>query len=108
VEGNSNEEIFEVVNVKQLIGGLNLVSVANGSKENLRYIVEQRDRAAHLILQVSAPVKGKPFTILNREPKQPNLFADFPLIGSHDFIFPCVVNSHFFWPNEERSSVILA
>jgi hypothetical protein len=68
-EGHFSEEVFEVVNVKQLIGGLNLVSVANGSKDNLRYIVEQRDRAAHLILQVSAPVKGEPFTILPRQPK---------------------------------------
>jgi hypothetical protein len=33
--------------------------------------------------------------------------VDYPLIGSHKFDFPCVINSHIFLPDEERSSVIL-
>ena len=37
----------------------------------------------------------------------PTLYADFPLIGSHSFVYPCIVNSHIFWPNEERSCIIL-
>ena len=37
----------------------------------------------------------------------PTLFVDYPLIGSHDFPFPCFINSHIFLPDEERSSIIL-
>jgi hypothetical protein len=33
--------------------------------------------------------------------------VDYPLIGSHSFTYPCVINSHIFLPDEERSSVIL-
>lgn len=52
------EEVYEVMKVKQLLGGLNLVTVVNGSPQNLKYIVEQRDMAAHLLVQVSEPVQG--------------------------------------------------
>lgn len=38
---------------------------------------------------------------------QPTLYVDYPLIGSHTFAYPCVINSHIFLPDEERSSVIL-
>ncbi len=37
----------------------------------------------------------------------PTLFADFPLIGSESFVYPCIINSHHFWPNEERSNIAL-
>ena len=37
----------------------------------------------------------------------PTLFADFPLIGSENFNYPCSINSHLFWPNEPRSSIAL-
>jgi hypothetical protein len=33
--------------------------------------------------------------------------VDYPLVGSHTFAYPCVINSHIFLPDEERSSVIL-
>lgn len=38
----------------------------------------------------------------------PTLFADFPLIGSESFKYPCYINSHLFYPNEPRSSILLA
>lgn len=37
--------------------------------------------------------------------KIPTLFADFPLVGSELFPFPCYLNSHLFWPNDARSSI---
>lgn len=33
------------------------------------------------------------------------MYIDFPLVGSEDFDFPCYINSHLFWPNEERSLI---
>jgi hypothetical protein len=46
--------------------------------------------------------------IQKRRDQDPALYADFPLIGSHEFPFPCFINSHIFWPDEERSSIILS
>lgn len=37
----------------------------------------------------------------------PKLFCDFPLLGTHDFSFPVVINSKSFDPNEPRNGIIL-
>ncbi len=37
----------------------------------------------------------------------PKLFCDFPLLGTHDFSFPVVVNSRRFDPNEPRNGILL-
>lgn len=37
----------------------------------------------------------------------PRLFCDFPLLGTHDFSFPVVINSRSFDPNEPRNGLIL-
>ena len=39
--------------------------------------------------------------------KLPKLFCDFPLLGTHDFSFPAVINSRSFDPNEPRNGIIL-
>lgn len=39
--------------------------------------------------------------------KQPNLFRDFPLIGSEKFYFPFILNGHRFNPTEDRDSIVL-
>jgi hypothetical protein len=39
--------------------------------------------------------------------KQPNLYRDFPLIGSEKFHFPFVLNGFHFFPTDDRSSVFL-
>jgi len=45
--------------------------------------------------------------IIKRDPEVPTLYVDYPLIGSHSFPHPCVINSHIFLPDEERSSIVL-
>ena len=50
------EAIFEIIRVKPIVGGLNLVTVANGNTTNLRYFIEQKDNIAHLVLEVASPV----------------------------------------------------
>ena len=42
--------------VKPIVGGLNLVTITNGSVGNLRYFIEQKDNIAHLVLEVASPV----------------------------------------------------
>lgn len=37
----------------------------------------------------------------------PKLFCDFPLLGTHNFSFPVVLNSRYFDPNEPRNGIIL-
>lgn len=45
--------------------------------------------------------------IVPYDDKLPRLFCDFPLLGTHDFSFPAVINSRSFDPNEPRNGVIL-
>lgn len=49
----------------------------------------------------------KDWKLLARGPDEPTLYVDYPLVGSNNFHFPCVINSHIFLPNEERSSIVL-
>lgn len=37
----------------------------------------------------------------------PRLFCDFPLLGTHDFSFPVVINSREFEPTEPRNGIVL-
>lgn len=45
--------------------------------------------------------------IVPYDDKLPRLFCDFPLLGTHDFTFPVVINSKSFDPNEPRNGIIL-
>lgn len=45
--------------------------------------------------------------IVQYDDKLPRLFCDFPLLGTHDFSFPVVINSRNFDPNEPRNGLIL-
>ena len=47
------------------------------------------------------------YVILKREPKNPVLYLDFPLVGSENFNFPVIIKSHLFNPDEPRSRVPL-
>ncbi len=49
----------------------------------------------------------KDWKLLAKGFDEPTLFADYPLVGSNCFRLPCVINSHIFLPNEERSSIVL-
>lgn len=45
--------------------------------------------------------------IVSYDEKLPRLFCDFPLLGTHDFSFPVVINSRSFDPNEPRNGILL-
>lgn len=45
--------------------------------------------------------------IVSYDDNLPRLFCDFPLLGTHDFSFPVVINSRSFDPNEPRNGIIL-
>lgn len=48
-----------------------------------------------------------PITLTEHFGLQPNLFRDFPLIGSEKFHFPYILNGHTFNPTEDRDSIVL-
>lgn len=48
-----------------------------------------------------------PITLIEHFGQQPNLFRDFPLIGSEKFHFPYILNGHTFNPTEDRDSIVL-
>jgi len=48
-----------------------------------------------------------PITLVEHFGQQPNLFRDFPLIGSEKFHFPYILNGHAFNPTEDRDSIVL-
>lgn len=48
-----------------------------------------------------------PITLIEHFGQQPNLFRDFPLIGSEKFHFPYILNGHTFNPTEDRDIIVL-
>ena len=47
------------------------------------------------------------FHLVKWSDKTPKLYRDFPLIGSDNFHIPFLINSSNFYPNEERSGLML-
>lgn len=48
-----------------------------------------------------------PISLIENFGQQPNLFRDFPLIGSEKFYFPYILNGHTFNPTEDRDSIVI-
>lgn len=47
------------------------------------------------------------YNLIKRDPQQPVLYRDFPLIGSDKFYFPFTLNGFRFYPSEKRDSILL-
>lgn len=56
---------------------------------------------------VAFPFDMQAYCLLPIHQNTPRLYCNFPLIGSENFIFPAVVQSDTFEPNEPRSGVYL-
>lgn len=97
--------IFKVQARKEISNGLKIVEVAEGSL-NKSFLIASADRYTSLAIEFTIDEDGS-YKIKPKGNYHPTLFADFPLVGSHEFIFPGYLNSHLFWPNEERSSILL-
>ena len=68
------------------------------------YLVVKSDDCACV---VELEKDDEKFQIVAKHPMAPVIYADFPLIGSENFPFPFYVNSHYFRPNEPRSSLLM-
>ncbi len=78
-----------------------------GEKPKTSPIVVVRGQKAAIAAQLEFDDDALLTRIKQFRKEQPKLFCDFPLIGSHDFPFPVVINSPSFNPNEPRSTVWL-
>ena len=101
-EGKNYE--FKIESQTELAPDIELYKIKNGKNQSFDYLIVAKDNHN---LQLCVAVDENNNLVL-KLPKDPILFADFPLIGSHEFPFPCFINSHIFWPDEERSSIILS
>ena len=103
-QGQNQKYLFYVEAQIALSRDIDVFKIHNGKKGAYDYLIVSRENH-NLQISIGIDQNNK---VLPRPDKDPVLYADFPLIGSHDFPFPCQINSHIFWPDEERSSVILS
>lgn len=76
----------------------------NNSGEPVNILVIKKDT---LMLAVEIKQHNGENYIVPYDKNLPRLFCDFPLLGTHDFSFPVVINSRSFDPNEPRNGLIL-
>lgn len=76
----------------------------NYSKKSINILTINNDI---LMLAVEIQQHDKKNHIVSYDDKLPRIFCDFPLLGTHDFSFPVVINSRSFDPNEPRNGILL-
>ena len=76
----------------------------NSSPETINIFTIQNDT-----LMLAAEIKqyDRENHIVRYSDLLPKLFCDFPLLGTHDFAFPVVINSRAFDPTEPRNGIFL-
>jgi hypothetical protein len=101
--------IYQVSQRTKLDEGIEQISIiedtGKGPDNTLRHIVVLSTGKSSIALEIifqSNETLIKPF-----EDTTPRLFCDFPLIGSHDFPFPVIINCPDFNINEPRNGVWL-
>jgi len=93
--------------IKPLSESLSIVEVKkikNGQMESIQIAMAVTGKA---IIAIIINAESDQVTILPFDSDLPRLFCDFPLVGTHSFPFPVVLNSSFFNPTEPRDGVTL-
>ena len=78
----------------------------NFYKNDKFYVGNMKDNDTSVSLLLKK-INENSFEIIQKNRNVPTFFVDFPLIGSENFIFPFYINSHYFYPNEPRSWILL-
>jgi len=107
VDHEKKEEIiFKVKDITQFEKNKRVIieKKTNGLEDEIRLVTYKGE---NIILGLKYEINGNKSRILPLGKEQPRLFRDFPLIGSHGFDFPCVLNSKKFFPTEERDGLFL-
>ena len=86
---------------------IEIVKCLNNQKVTV-FAVASSSRWTSIAIEIVNENNQPQYKVLPKPKDSPTLYCDFPLVGSEkSFIYPAFVNSHLFWPNEERSSIIL-
>jgi hypothetical protein len=95
---------------QRLTEGIHIVFInegVEGQPPAITSIVVAQGERVDIAIKIDIDMLSDDITVNELNNEQPKLFCDFPLIGSHDFPFPVVVNSPYFNPNEPRSAIWL-
>ena len=100
-----NNDIQDVYEKKEIFkrDGVAAYEVKISNQESKKFICYGKNEIS-LAIEVS---NFNPITLIEHFGQQPNLFKDFPLIGSEKFYFPYILNGHTFNPTEDRDSIVL-
>lgn len=100
-----NKGVEEVYTKKKLFSrdGVTAYEVHITNKESKKFLSYGRNEIT-LAIEVT---NFKPITLIEHFGQQPNLFRDFPLIGSEKFYFPYILNGDTFNPTEDRDSILI-
>ncbi len=100
-----NRGFQEIYSKKEIYrnNGIIAYEVNITNKPPKKFLAYGRDNIT-LVIEVSS---FNPITLVEHFGKQPNLYRDFPLIGSETFYFPYILNGHLFNPTEDRDSILL-
>lgn len=83
--------------------GVNAFEVEISNQESKKFLSYGKNEVT-LAIEVNS---FNPIILIEHFGQQPNLFRDFPLIGSEKFHFPYILNGHTFNPTEDRDSIVL-
>lgn len=75
----------------------------NISCEATSYLLSQNVK-----VKIALPLNQEKNGLIRIDKNCPRLFCDFPLIGTEDFVFPCIVQSKYFNPNDPRDAIYLS
>jgi predicted RNA-binding protein Jag len=100
-----NKGVQEIYKKKKIFTRDNVTAyeVQITNKESKQFLSFGKNEIT-LAIEVSS---FNPITLIEHFGQQPNLFRDFPLIGSEKFHFPYILNGHTFNPTEDRDSIVL-
>ena len=100
-----NKGIKEIYEKKEIFerDGVIAYEVLISNKKSKRFLSYSKNKIT-LTIEVNS---FDPIILIENFGEQPNLFRDFPLIGSEKFHFPYILNGHTFNPTEDRDSIVL-
>jgi hypothetical protein len=102
VVNNGVQEVYEKKEVFKR-DGVTAYEVKINNQESKKFLSYGKNEIT-LAIEVN---NFSPITLIEHFGQQPNLFRDFPLIGSEKFHFPYILNGHTFNPTEDRDSIVL-
>lgn len=107
VDHEKNENILFKVKDVTLMGANKRVIIEKTTNDIVKEIRLVTYEGDSVTLALNYEIINNKSRILQPGKDQPRLFRDFPLVGSHNFDYPCVLNSRKFFPAEERDSLLL-